>query len=436
MTDTGAGRQTTPADDATPSIRVLLLLSIPAIIIGVASGFVLWLLDTLSGWLETAVWTDLPHAIGIGTNNPWWILTVLTVTGFAVGLVLWLMPGHGGPDSATTGLSSPPPPIGTLPSIALVILLGLAGGVSLGPENPIIAINSALAVAAAARFATRVPPGLIILIASAGTIGALFGTPVAAALVLTSTVAAIRGHGSLWDKLFLPIAAAASGSVTMHLLGSPALAFHVTPYGTPRAIDLVTGILVAAVSAGVGIAGAFVFPYLHRGFHALRNPVIMTTLGGLVLGLLGIVGGPLTLFKGLQQTGELIEHPDKYSAGTLALFAIVKIVALLVAASAGFRGGRIFPAVFIGVAIGLVGYALIPGMPLGLAIACGAMGIVMVETHDGWIPLFLGIALTGDMGLLPILCVITLPTWLLIRNAPPFEIRPNHGLTAPVAKLA
>ena len=46
----------------------------------------------------------------------------------------------------------------------------------------------------------------------------------------------------------------------------------------------------------------------------------------------------------------------------------------------------------------------------------------MVETRDGWIALFLGIALTGDLTLLPMLCVITLPTWLLITKAPPFEI--------------
>jgi len=222
----------------------------------------------------------------------------------------------------------------------------------------------------------------------------------------------------------------------MHLLGAHSLAFHVAPYGSPRAIDFVTGILVAALSAGIGIAAAFAFPYLHSGFHALRNPLLFATFGGVLLGLLGIIGGPMTLFKGLEQTGELISDPGKYSAGTLAVFAIVKVVALLVAASAGFRGGRVFPAVFIGVAIGLFGHAVIPGMPLGLAIACGAMGIVMVETRDGWIALFLGVALTGDLTLLPMLCVITLPTWLLITKAPPFEITPKSGLTAPPAKLA
>ena len=213
------------------------------------------------------------------------------------------------------------------------------------------------------------------------------------------------------------------------------LAFSVPAYGSPHAIDFVSGVLVAAASAGVGIAAAFLFPYLHAGFHALRHPVLISTAGGVLLGLLGIVGGPLTLFKGLEQTGTLLEDPGEYPAATLAVFAIVKIVALLVAASANFRGGRVFPVVFIGVSIGLLAHALIPGMPLGLAIACGAMGIVMTETRDGWIGIFLGIALTGDLTLLPMLCVITLPTWLLITKAPPFELAADDGLAAPKAKL-
>ena len=133
---------------------------------------------------------------------------------------------------------------------------------------------------------------------------------------------------------------------------------------------------VAAVSALLGVLAAFVFPHLHRAFHMLRNPLIFTTLGGMLLGVLGIIGGPITLFKGLEQTAELLEHPGDYTPQELALFAAVKIVALLVAASAGFRGGRIFPAVFVGTAFGLLAFSLFPGIPISLAVACGVMGIV------------------------------------------------------------
>ena len=82
------------------------------------------------------------------------------------------------------------------------------------------------------------------------------------------------------------------------------------------------------------------------------------------------------MFKGLTQIGELLKDPGAYDAGQLAVIAGIKILALLVAASALFRGGRIFPATFIGVALGMLGHVLIPGMPLGLAVACGIVGVI------------------------------------------------------------
>ncbi len=410
------------AGDSGPGGRTLALLSLPALVIGVVSAVVLWLLNTLAGFVQGYLWSSLPHALGTDPYRSWWTVLILTLTGAAVGLVVWLVPGHAGPDSATTELAAPPLRTGVVPGLALATLISLAGGVSLGPENPIIAINTALAVGTLTRVAKAVPPQLIALLASAATVGALFGTPVAAALLFTGMVAALKTGGSLWDRLFLPLVAAGAGSVTTYLLGVPPLVFHLAPFGTPHAIDFVTGALVAAVTAALGIGGVYVFPLLHRGFHALRNPLLFTALGGLVLGILAVIGGPETMFKGLAQAGDLLQNPAAYSAGTLALFAIVKIVALLVAASAGFRGGRIFPAVFVGVAAGLFWHAVIPSMPIGLAIACAVLGIVLVVARDGWLALFLGIALTGDVTLLPILCIIILPTWLLVTGVPELRI--------------
>lgn len=48
-------------------------------------------------------------------------------------------------------------------------------------------------------------------LAAAGTIGALFGTPVAAALILSEVLASQPGPGALWDRLFGPLAAGTAG---------------------------------------------------------------------------------------------------------------------------------------------------------------------------------------------------------------------------------
>lgn len=415
-----------------PTPRQLLLLLVPALLIGVITALVLWGLDTVAAGLQGVIWTNLPDALGVDPNG-WWIIVVLTTVGLLVGLGLQFLPGHGGPDSATTELVGPVLPLKAIPGLLLVTLISLAGGVSLGPENPIIAVNVGLTVALLARLMPRVTPQLAMLMAAAGTIGALFGTPVAAALLFTGIVASVRGGGALWDKLFTPLASAAAGATTMHMLGAPPLAFSV-PEGTVDPIDLPLGILVACVSVIIGLIGAYAFPWVHRAFHALRSPILIAGLGGLVLGILGFIGGPITMFKGLEQIGELLKDPGAYSAGDLGLMVAVKLVALLVAASAAFRGGRVFPSVFIGVAFGLLAVALIPELPMGLGVACGVLGIVLVVTRDGWLSLFVAVAMTGDLAVLPWMCVIVLPAWLLVTRAPEFRIVPKVPPAEPKPK--
>lgn len=411
-----------PASSPAPTPRQLAALSVPALAIGIVTALILWLLEAAAGALEDAVWSALPDALGIDPDG-WWIVVVLTTTGLLVGICLTLLPGHGGPDSATTELFEPPVKVRTLPGIAVVTLLALAGGVSLGPENPIIAINVSLTVALLARFIPRIPVRLGMLMAASGTIGALFDTPVAAALLLTGALAAVRGGGSLWDKLFLPLASAAAGATTMHLLGTPPMSFDVPPSAVDP-VDVLVAVLVACGAVAIGMLGLYAFPLVHRAFHALRNPILIATLGGFVLGLLGLLGGPITLFKGLDQIEQLLGDPDGYSAGDLALIVAVKLVALVVAASAAFRGGRVFPATFIGVAIGMLAHALVPSLPLGLAIASALIGMLLVVARDGWLALFLAAGISGDIGLMPWLCVIILPAWLLVSRAPEFRIVP------------
>ena len=204
-----------------------------------------------------------------------------------------------------------------------------------------------------ARLLPQVPTQIAVLIAGAATVGALFGTPVAAALLFTGIVAAAKGGGSLWDRLFLPVAAAGAGAITMHLLGAPPLAFDLPPYGSPQAIDLLTGSLVAC-----GAVGRSASPRSSRspssGAHCTRCATRSSSRSsaGFLLGILGLIGGPITMFKGLEQIGELLQDPGAYDGTQLAVIAGIKILALLVAAGALFRGGRIFPATFIGVALG------------------------------------------------------------------------------------
>lgn len=414
-------------------VRELITRTPFALALGVLSALALWGLDVLAELLRHLLWEIAPSALGVGDGSPWWTVAILTATGLAVGAVVRLAPGHGGPDSATVELDAPVQPVSAVPGIALVTLLALAGGVSLGPESPIIGINVAIAVSLVARLAGWFGVETAVLVTTSGTIGAMFGTPVAAALALTGVVAAASLRGALWDRMFLPLAGAAAGAATTMVLGRPTLALEAGTY-TFAPVDLLWAAGVAVAGAAAGGLGALLLPWVHRAFHALRHPVLVSGAGGLVLGLLGALGGPLTLFRGLDETAELVADPLALGAGALAALAGVKLAALLVAAGSGFRGGRVFPAVFVGAALGLIPHALWPeSVPLGLAVGAAVLGMVLAVLREGWLAIFIGVAISGDFGTLPVLVVAVLPAWLLVTSAPAFLVRPPAATRDPDA---
>lgn len=415
-----------PPSDRT--VRVLLTLSLPAIVIGVVSALVLFAIDEFAIVVEHWLWSTLPKSIGIDAASGWWIFGILSVTGLLVGLVLWLVPGHGGQDSATVELIAPPLPLSALPSLVVVTVLALAGGVSLGPESPIIAINTAILIALFGRLWPNVPLKLVVLVTAAGTVGALFATPVAAALVFTGMVSSILPGEALWNKLFLPLLSAGAGALTTSAISDTHFTVGLPAYDSIAPIDMVSLACIASIAALLGLAAAAIFPRVHGVFRLLRNPVFYVTAGGMLLGILGAIGGPITLFKGLDQMHELVETRDDYTAGGFALIVAVKIVALLISAAAGFRGGRIFPAVFIGVAIGMLSNALIPSIPLTVAVAAGVLGMVLAISRDGWIALFIAVSVSGGVIILPALCIAILPVWLLVSRGPEMivHLRDSH----------
>jgi len=394
----------------------MLLLSLPALIIGIASSVVLVMVMKVASVLQSILWSSLPAKLGVPLGSPFWTLLMLTLTGVAVGLVLRYSTGHGGPDPATEPLIGAPVATSTLPGLLCALIIGLAGGVSLGPEHPIMVVNIALAVAVGARLFPRVTALDWTVLASAGTIGALFGTPVAAALIFSQTL----GNNSdvpLWDRLFAPLMSAAAGALTTSLFFHPHFSLPITHYGQMQLVDIFSGAVVAAIAIALGMMAVWCLPRLHQLMHRLGHPVLILGIGGFVLGILGIIGGNITLFKGLSEMQQLA-FSQTFTVSDYLLFAVVKLAALVVAAACGFRGGRIFPAVFVAVALGLMLHEHVEAVPAAITVSCAILGLVLVVTRDGWLSLFMAAAVVPDTTLLPLLCIVMLPAWLLLAGKP------------------
>lgn len=370
-----------------PRARTMLLLSLPALIIGVASSLVLIASMKVASVFQQFLWQRLPASIGIAYDSPFWIVGMLTLTGIVVGLIIRYSPGHAGPDPAIEPLISMPVSPSALPGLLLALIIGLAGGVSLGPEHPIMTINSAL-----------------------------FGTPVAAALIFSQTLSGSNDI-PMWDRLFAPLMAAAAGSLTTSLFFHPHFSLPIAHYTQMRLVDIASGAIVAAIAIAAGMVAVWCLPRLHELLHRLKNPVLILGIGGFILGILGVIGGPLTLFKGLDEMQQMA-FSQTLGAGDYFTLAVVKLAALVIAAASGFRGGRIFPAVFIGAALGLMLHAHVEAVPAAITVSCAILGLVLVVTRDGWLSLFMAAVVVPDTNLLPLLCIVMLPAWLLLAGKP------------------
>ncbi len=399
-----------------PRARTMLLLSLPAVAIGIASSLILIVVMKIASVLQNLLWQRLPGTLGIAQDSPLWIIGVLTLTGIAVGLFIRFSQGHAGPAPACEPLIGAPVPPSALPGLIVALILGLAGGVSLGPEHPIMTVNIALAVAIGARLLPRVNRMEWTILASAGTIGALFGTPVAAALIFSQT---LNGSSEvpLWDRLFAPLMAAAAGALTTGLFFHPHFSLPIAHYGQMEMTDILSGAIVAAIAIAAGMVAVWCLPRLHAMMNQMKNPVLVLGIGGFILGILGVIGGPVSLFKGLDEMQQMVAN-QAFSTSDYFLLAVIKLAALVVAAASGFRGGRIFPAVFVGVALGLMLHEHVPAVPAAITVSCAILGIVLVVTRDGWLSLFMAAVVVPNTTLLPLLCIVMLPAWLLLAGKP------------------
>ena len=297
-----------------------------------------------------------------------------------------LLPGDGG-HPPLAGLNPKPLPLSHAPGITLAAIGTLGFGAVLGPEAPVIALGAitGLAVTAFARLDAK-ESGVMAAAGSFSAISALFGGPLVAGVMMTEAAGARLGS-RLVPALLPGFVAAAVGYVIFTGFGdwggldAPGLAVpDLAPYDSTRVLDL-----LAAV--GVGIVTAILIALIHQfatGFAAdgARRLGLATSLlgGGLAVGILALVaeglGADLTdvLFSGQDSIAPLVAEN---STGIVLVLLVAKGLAYAICLSCGFRGGPIFPAVFLGIGVAtlpVVWFDVSPTFAVAVGAAAGMAG--------------------------------------------------------------
>jgi H+/Cl- antiporter ClcA len=394
------------------------LLGIPAALV---AALFLAAVHDLQHWL----WTDLPSDLG-HSSPPAYLVILLPGLGAAVCLAARkLLPGDGG-HPPIEGISGTPFPIRAAAGIALAALGTLAFGAVLGPEAPLIALGGITGLVVVSPF-RKVPEEARPVVSTAGSfsaISSLFGGPIVGGMMM---VEGAIGLGSRLLPVLLPGFVAAAVGYVLFIgfgnwggLGAESLAYPTLPpyHGThlyDLLIAVVVGVVVAGVISAVRHGGERV---MLEGPKRLGVPLLLIG-GGLAVGLVAQTADWLgansqdVLFSG--QSGV----PDLEGSATTKIVLILlvgKALGYAISLGCGFRGGPIFPAIFLGIAVATFPVVWF-GTSTTVAVATGSAAGIAAGTRLLFTPVLFGALLVGTNGLdaVPAAVLAASAAWLTMK---------------------
>lgn len=325
-----------------------LALLLVAALLGIPLSLVVFGFMTAVHELEHLVWHTLPVSLGFEELPAWWPIASLGVAGVLVALAVTRLPGRGGHVPAM-GLIVDVTPPSQVPGAVLAGAASLVLGAVVGPEVPLVAMGSGLALLAVRR--TNAADDTHALIAAAGSAAAtstVFGNPLIP-VVLFLEVFGLTRRGTM--LLVLPcLVSSGVGALVFTGLGGwtgleiDALAI---PDLEPSGLDVVDVVWTFPVAAIVAVAtwAVFALGRMTARLAASRTTVV-TVAAGLVAGCCAAVYAVVTghspaevALSGQATLPELAGHPEQWSAGALMMLLICKGVAYAVCLGT-FRGGR------------------------------------------------------------------------------------------------
>ncbi|MGD0311659.1 MAG: chloride channel protein [Acidimicrobiales bacterium] len=346
----------------------------------------------LVGVLQNWIFVSLAKQLGFAGTPVWWPLPILAVAGVMVAATITYLPGTAGHKPAEGFKAGGSPTPIELPGVFFASLATLSLGVVLGPEAPLIAIGGGLGMLAIHLAAKDAPPTAAIVIASAGSFAAistLFGSPILGAFLLMEAA----GLGGPVLGLVLVPGLLAAGIGTLIFVGLDSLTGFGTfslsipglpPFSHPTGAMFLWAVAFGLVASVLGTAIRLVAlalqPVVERRMLVLM-PVVGLGVAGLAIAFAEGSGKSFTevLFSGQSALPTLVKHASGWAVGALVLLVACKSIAYGLSLSS-FRGGPVFPSMFIGAAMGvaashLPGLSLVPGVAMGI----GAMATVMLK---------------------------------------------------------
>ena len=389
---------------AIPSAREYLRLVALGALVGLPAALLAALFLAMVHEAEHRLWNDLPDALG-RDSPPWYLVLALPLVGAViVAVARRFLPGDGG-HRPLEGIGGGPTPVAYVPGVVLAALGSLPFGLVLGPEAPVIALGTAVGLAVNKWAKLDGPAAQVVANAGAfSAISALFGGPIVAGVLL---VEAGVGLGAALLPALLPgfVAAAVGyllfvgfgdfGGLDTPGLSVPGLATYDGVHAGDLALAVTVGVLTALAVVLVKALARRV-----EGLAPRMGLLRLLLAGGLAVGLAALAAQACgaepqeVLFSGQNSIPAVV---DESSVGVIVAVLVAKLLAYAVSLGSGFRGGPIFPALFLGVGIASVAVAWFDASPTW-AIAVGAGAGMAAQARLLLAPAVFGALLVGQAG--------------------------------------
>jgi H+/Cl- antiporter ClcA len=401
-------------------LRLVALGAVVGIPAALAAAVFLALVHDIEDWL----WHDLPDALG-HSGPPWYLVIGLpAVGGLIVAIVRLLLPGDGG-HRPLDGLAMGATPLAYGPGIALAGLGTLSFGAVLGPEAPLIALGSIVGMSMTLFYRANQREQTVLATAgSFSAISALFGGPLVGGLLMVEGGLAM---GTALLPVILPgFVASAVGYLIFIGLGNwggleaqGLVVPNLPAYNGTHLADLLVAVVVGILGALVVVAARrLAGPLDARARRRADLPIVLVG-GGLAVGLLAQTADWLgadsqdVLFSGQASVPDLVSSD---STKIVLILFVAKAIAYAVSLGCGFRGGPVFPAIFLGIALATfasVWFDVSPTLAVAVGAAAGTAAVTRLLVTSS---LFAAL-LVGPQGTdaVPAAVLAACAAWLVIQ---------------------
>ena len=331
------------------------LLPVLGVILGLAVGIIFTVFELVVKEGTDYIWNGPLNTDEIR----WRVVPLAIVLGIVFGLVLKLtgdkriVPIHMDP------LDHKQPRTVSLNDMVNIFIVGAASllaGASLGPEASLVALSSCVGIWLAGKASVKQNTELLVVSGVGALLVAFFGSLVPAIIPILLILK--KKKSISLTEIIVPSLAATAAYCSVYFLDSKSQGWGSIPAIPEFELsDLLVAALLGFLASLAAIMLKKTIVFFASGINKLSQKahwIVTSSLLGGVIGVLYLVGGESVQFNGATGSTMLLSERSMYGAWALAGLLLVKLAVTAWSLAAGYRGGLVFPSVYIGVALSLL----------------------------------------------------------------------------------